>query len=164
MANLIAIAYDDEATARQVMDALAHLQAEDSIDLEDMVMATHDDKGKVKLHQPSPATMRAAGGALWGGVIGRLFLAPFLGMALGSAAGIGGAQMTDIGVADDFFKELGEKLQSGGAAVIVLEHQATPDKVLDEVGKYGGHVVQSSLSHEREAELQAALDARAATA
>jgi len=164
MSNVIAIAYDEEPTAREVMNGLARLQAEHSIELEDMVMATHDDKGKIKLHQPSTAAMGAAGGALWGGLIGLLFLAPLLGMAVGAAAGAAGGAMTDVGIDDNFLKELGGKLQGGGAAVIVLVRQATPDKVLDEIGKYGGHVLQTSLSNEREAELQAALDARSATA
>jgi hypothetical protein len=34
---------------------------------------------------------------------------------------------------------------------------ATPDKVVAEIAKYGGTVLQSSLSHEDEAKLQAAL-------
>jgi uncharacterized membrane protein len=165
MSNLVAIAYDDEATARNVAEALAQLQADHSIELEDMVVVSRDEKGKVKLHQ----TLRtvgagAAGGAVWGGLLGLLFLAPLLGMAVGAAAGAGGGALTDVGVDDDFLKELGRRLDAGHAAVIVLVRRATPDKVLGEIGHFGGHVLQSSLSGEREADLQAALDRKGAPA
>jgi uncharacterized membrane protein len=58
-------------------------------------------------------------------------------------------------------KKLGDELPVGGAAVFVLVREATRDKVVPEVSKYGGHVMQSSLSNEQEAQLQRALDARA---
>jgi uncharacterized membrane protein len=67
-------------------------------------------------------------------------------------------------VDDNFMKELGSRLGEGNAAVIILVRRATPDKVLAQVGRYGGHVLQTSLSNEREAELQAALDRRGAPA
>ncbi len=51
-----------------------------------------------------------------------------------------------------------------GAAVFVLVREATRDKVVPEVSKYGGHVIQSSLSNEQEAQLQQALDARGVAA
>lgn len=159
--TLVAIAYEDKATAHEVMVALERLQNEHLIELEDAVVATRDKDGKVKLEQPSTAAAGAAGGALWGGLIGLLFLAPLLGMAIGAATGAAAGAVTDVGVDDDFMKELGAKLNEGGAAVIVLVRQVTRDKVLDEIGQYGGHVLQSSLSHEREADLQAALDRRA---
>jgi uncharacterized membrane protein len=163
MSNLVAIAYDDEATAQEVMAGLARLQTEHAIELEDAVLATRDADGKVKLHQPSTAAAGAAGGALWGGLIGLLFLAPLLGMAIGAASGAAAGALTDVGVDDNFVKELGGKLHEGNAAVIILVRRATPDKVLAEIGHYGGHVLQTSLSDEREAELQAALDRRGAT-
>jgi uncharacterized membrane protein len=65
--------------------------------------------------------------------------------------------MTDVGVDDKFMKELGEKLQPGGAAVFVLVSQSTPDKVLPRISQYGGEVIHSSLSEQAEETLQEAL-------
>src|SRR4051812_49661860 len=88
MSNLVAIAYPDVQTAETVRSTLGQLQTEKLIELEDMVVVTRNDKGKVKLHQSiSTGGAGAAGGALWGGLIGLLFLAPLLGMAVGAAAG-----------------------------------------------------------------------------
>jgi uncharacterized membrane protein len=127
-----------------------------------MVVVTRDDSGKVKLHQGiSTAGAGAAGGALWGGLIGLLFLAPLLGMAVGAASGGLAGKVSDVGVDDNFMKELGSKLEGGTAALIVLVRASTPDKVLPRIQQFGGHVIQSSLSNEREEELRAALDAPA---
>jgi len=164
MANLVAIAYDDLGTAKQVMGTVSDLVKEHSLTLEDAVIVEAKEDGKIKLHQPSMAGAGAAGGALWGGLIGLIFLMPFFGMAIGAAAGAAGGAMSDYGIDDNFMKELGEKLQPGNAAVFVLVQEATRDKVVPEVAKYGGTVIQSSLSNEQQAQLQEALDAHGATA
>jgi uncharacterized membrane protein len=87
-----------------------------------------------------------------------LFLAPLLGMAAGMAGGALGGKFSDYGIDDQFMKDLGAQFQPGGSAVFVLVTKATQDKVLDEVGKYGGKVLRTSLSREAEANLQTALD------
>jgi uncharacterized membrane protein len=165
MANLIAVAYPDEATAKEVLATLARLQTEHSIELEDAVVVTRDADGKVKLHQSTKtAAAGATGGALWGGLIGLIFLAPLLGMAVGAAAGGAAGALTDVGVDDRFLKELGEKLGPGRAALIVLVHRSTPDKVIPEISRFGGEVIQSSLSDEAEQRLREALESRHAAA
>ena len=164
MANLVAIAYDDVDQAQQVTETLGHLMKEHSIELEDVVIVEHRADGKIKLHQPSMAGMGAAGGALWGGLIGLIFFMPLFGMAIGAASGAAAGALGDRGIDDDFMKELGDKLPEGGAAVFVLVREATADKVVPELAKFGGHVIQSSLSNEQEAALQEALDRRGAAA
>ncbi len=160
MSDLIAVTYPDEATAQQVRDTLIQLQRGHVIQLADVVVVTKNDKGKVKLHQVrSSVGLGAAGGALWGTLIGMLFFAPLLGAAVGAASGAAAGAVTDLGVDDNFMRNLGEKLTPGAAAVIALVVQSTPDKVLPEIAKFGGHVLQTSLSNEAEQQLQEALDA-----
>src|SRR5918992_1913948 len=121
MSDLIAVAYDDRATAEKVRDELAQLTREHVIEIEDAVVAERRDDGKIKLHQTlNPAGAGAAGGALWGGLIGLIFLAPLLGAAVGAAVGGASGALTDIGVDDNFMRELGQSLPEGGAALIVL--------------------------------------------
>ena len=158
MSNLVAIAYPDVDTAHQVMTTLGDLQIERSLELEDAVIVTREEGGKVKLHQARSTTgAGAAGGALWGGLIGLLFLAPLLGMAVGAASGALTGKLTDVGVDDSFLKELGERIEPGMAAVIVLVRRSTPDKVIPEIQQYGGTVLQSSLDNDAETRLQEAL-------
>jgi uncharacterized membrane protein len=161
--NLVAVAYDDVETAKEVMSALNDLTVEHAITLEDAVVVERRPDGKVKLHQSAkPGAVGAAGGAMWGGLIGLLFLAPFLGMAVGAASGGAAGAMADVGVDDKFMKELGQKLEPGSAALFVLVRDSTPDKVLPRISPYGGHVLHSSLSDDAEGQLQEALSARTA--
>ena len=164
MSDLIAVAYHDRVTAERVRDELAQLTREHVIEIDDAVVVTRDEKGKVKLHQTvNPAGAGAAGGALWGGLIGLIFLAPLLGAAIGAVAGGAVGAVTDLGVDDDFMRELGANLPEGGAALFVLVRQVTPDKVLPRISKYGGRVIQSSLSTDAEQKLQEALSATPAS-
>ena len=164
MANLVAIAYDDLGQARKVMETVGGLVKEHSLELEDAVIVEREQDGKIKLHQPSLGGLGAASGALWGGLIGLLFLAPLVGMAVGAAAGGAAGAASDYGIDDKFMKELGDKLEPGSAAVFVLVRESTRDKVVPEIARFGGHVVQSSLSNEQETALQEALDKRGASA
>src|SRR4051794_20064599 len=165
MSNLVAIAYPDRDTAEQVRRTLAEMQKEHIIELDDMVVVTRAEGGKVKLHQSASLTgAGAAGGALWGGLIGLLFLAPLVGMAVGAAAGAAGGAASDVGVDDRFMKDLGTSLKEGGAAVIVLVRRSTPDKVLPRISEYGGQVLQTSLAQEQEENLRHALGETAPSA
>ena len=89
-----------------------------------------------------------------------IFFMPLFGMAIGGATGAAAGAASDVGVDDKFMKELGEKLQPGGAAVFVLVSQSTPDKVLPRISQYGGEVIHSSLSEHAEETLQEALARR----
>lgn len=160
MSDLIAVAYPDKETAETVRQRLAQLTLEHAIELEDAVIVDRDENGRVKLHQMHrPAMAGAAGGALWGGLIGLLFLAPLFGMVIGAAAGGASGALVDVGVNDQFMKELGQKLPVGGAALIVLVRKVTPDKVLPEISQYGGDIIQTSLDDESEARLREVLEA-----
>jgi len=163
MSNLVAIAYPDEETAKSAASTLVQLQKEHNIELDDLAVLVRRQDGKIKLKQSfSPTATGAAGGMLWGGLIGLLFLAPIVGMAIGGAAGAAGGALTDVGVDDKFMKELGDKLQPGNAALFVLVRSATPEKVVPRIREYGGEVLQTSLAPEREEELREALREQAA--
>jgi uncharacterized membrane protein len=158
--TLIAVAYDDLQTANDVVGTLHDLSKEKAIVLDDLVVVERQDDGKVKLHQTNRHIGKDAGaGALWGGLIGLLFLAPAVGAAIGAAAGGGVSAWGDLGVDDDFMRKLGENLKPGGAAVVALVADSTPEKVRPRISRYGGELIHTSLSDEAENELRAALAA-----
>ena len=160
MTNLVVIAFDDMLKAEEMRLKLLKMQKEYLVDLEDAAIAVKDDNGKVKLHQIHNLTASGAlSGGFWGALIGLIFLNPLLGMAAGAAAGAVGGALADIGVDDNFMKELATGFKNGSSALFVLVRKATPDKVLEELEGCGGKIIRTSLSHEEEAKLQAALDA-----
>ena len=124
------------------------------------MIATKDKDGKVKLHQiHSTVKAGAVSGGFWGALIGLIFLNPLLGMAIGAAGGAASRALTDVGINDQFMKELAENLKPNSSALFVLVRKANPERVLEELKGTGGKILKTSLSHEDEAKLQAALDA-----
>jgi uncharacterized membrane protein len=158
MSTLIAVAYPDADTAEQVRDELILAAKERLIVLEDAVVVEHRPDGKVKLRQATnPAAAAGGRGALWGGFIGLLFLVPLLGMAVGAASGAVAGKMTDDGVDDEFMRQLVTSIPPGGAALVVLGHTPSRDKVIERVRPFGGTLLQTSLSPDDEERLRHAL-------
>ncbi len=158
MATLVAIAYPNKDQALEVRRVLGRLQKEYLVDLVDAVVVTRDDKGKVHLDQAVPlAGISAVNGALWGMLIGLLFFVPLLGAAVGAAGGAIAGKLSDYGIDDKFMRELGEKIQPNTSALFVLARGGVPERVLPEIGKYGGTVLHTSLPPETEEQLRAAL-------
>ena len=165
MSELIVIGFDDEFKAEELRLNLLKMQKEYLIDLEDAVVAVKKEDGKIKLNQMHDLTTAGAtGGGFWGLLIGTLFLSPLLGAAIGAATGAASGALSDIGIDDEFMKELAATLTPGVSALFVLVRKVTPDKVLEEVKGFGGKVLKTSLTGEKEAVLQAALDAAKADA
>ncbi|HEY7346800.1 MAG TPA: DUF1269 domain-containing protein [Ktedonobacterales bacterium] len=159
MSNLIAITYPDEYRAAEVMATLRRLSGAYLIDLEDAVYVTKDAQSKIKLYQSRNLTGEAAGaGALWGALIGLIFFMPIAGAAIGAGMGALAGKFSDYGIDDNFVKQLGQNMPPNSSAIFVLVRKATPDKVLPEVSKYGGTIIQTSLPKEAEERLQAALE------
>ena len=160
MSTLIVVGYSDQFKAEEIRLKLIRLQREHLIDLEDAVVAVKDANGKVRLHQAVNLTAAGAvSGGFWGSLIGLIFLNPLLGLAVGATAGAVSGALSDIGIDDNFMKELAATMTPASSALFVLVRQATPDKVLEEIKGTGGKVLKTSLSHDDEAKLQAALDA-----
>jgi len=160
MSTLVVIEYDDQFKAEEIRLSLMKMQKDYLIDLGDAVVAVKDQRGKVRLHQAvNLTTAGALRGGFWGALIGLIFLNPLLGLALGATAGAVGGALTDVGISDKFMKDLAATMKPGSSTLFVLVRKVTPDKVLDELKGTGGTVLKTSLSHEDEAKLQAALNA-----
>jgi uncharacterized membrane protein len=158
MATFVMIDYENELKAEEVRLALLKMQKQYLIDLADAVVVVRDDKGKVRLRQMYNLTAAgAASGGFWGALIGLIFLNPLFGFAIGAAAGAVSGALRDVGIDDNFMKELGSTLKPGTAALCVLIRQMTSDKVVEEIQKFGGTLIKTNLCHENEAKLREAL-------
>lgn len=159
MSDLIVIAYDDIHQAEEMRMKLVKMQNEYLIDMEDAVCATKDGDGKVKLHQAINLTaFGALQGSLLGGLVGMLLLNPLFGMAIGGAAGALSGATTDLGINDDFMKELAATLKPNSSALFILVRKVTMDKVLPQLEGTGGKIIKTSLPNMDEDKLQATLD------
>ena len=167
MSTLVAVVFNDESTAFEVRAALAKMQKQYLLEMEDAVVVTRDPNGKTKLHQAVSLTgAGAVSGGFWGMLIGLLFLNPLLGAAIGAGAGAMAAKFQDLGLDDKMMRGVGDSLKPGTSALFVLLKKITADKVLEGlkpfVGK--GKVFQTSLSKDDEKTLREALETPATPA
>lgn len=161
MSDLIVVAFDNEATGFELRAELVKMQKEYLLELEDVVVATRSSENDIKLHQAMNMTAAGAvGGGFWGTLVGVLFLNPLLGAAVGAASGAIAGRFTDVGINDDFMKDVGKAIVPGGSAVFILVRKMTADKVLARLEAFhkSGRVLQSSLSDADEARLREAFD------
>ncbi len=157
MSDLIVIGFSDQFKADEVLLDLRKLEREHLIDLEDAVIVVRNKDGKVKVKQTQELVASGAlSGGFWGLLIGMIFLEPLLGL-FGAAMGALSGALTDIGIDDNFIRELGNTIEPGTSAIFVLVRKSTPDKVLEDLSKFEGKVLQTSLSHADEDKLQAVL-------
>jgi uncharacterized membrane protein len=166
MSNLVVLGFDGFHTADEVLNKLRSLQKEYLIDLEDACVVERDASGKVFINQAVNLTAvgAAAGGsrgALWGTLVGLLFLNPLAGMAIGAVTGAGigalSGSLSDYGIRDDFVKKLAETIPPGSSALFILFRSVTEDKVLAEIEPYKPRVLKTSLSNESEQRLKTVL-------
>ena len=162
MSDLIVVGFKDEFKADEVMSELRRLQSEYLIDLEDAAIVIRNQEGKVKIKQAQELVATGAlSGGYWGVLLSVLFLNPIFTL-VGAAAGALSGALSDIGINDDFMRDLGSTIEPGTSAIFVLIRKSTPDRVLENLSKCEGKVLRTSLSKEDEAKLQAALTKREA--
>ena len=166
MAELVVIGFDTQEEADRVLTELHRLQKEYLIDLNDAVVAVRSDDGKVRLKQSVGLVgLGAASGGLsgifWGTLVGLLFLNPLAGLTLGGVIGAGSGAvagaLTDYGIDDNFIRSLAETLPPGSSALFVLVRKVQPEKVLEEISRFNGRILRTSLSPEQERRLSEAL-------
>jgi uncharacterized membrane protein len=107
-----------------------------------------------KTRQTNQLTAASAmGGAFWGLLFGLIFFVPFLGMAVGAATGALAGSMADVGIDDDFIKQVRDQVQPGTSALFLLTSDAVQDKVRDAFKGMHMELIQTNLSSEEEARL-----------
>jgi uncharacterized membrane protein len=159
MATLSVLKFNDPNGADRVLIALQGLQERQMITLEDAAVVSWPQgnrKPKTReLH--SMAGVGAMSGAFWGFLFGLIFFVPFLGAAIGAGMGALSGSMTDVGIDEDFIKQVREKVTEGTSALFALTSGATaPDKVIDELKQYDFEIISTNLPEEQENKLREA--------
>jgi uncharacterized membrane protein len=159
MATLSVLKFNDPNGADRVLIALQGLQEREMITLEDAAVVSWPQGNKKpktrELH--SAGSAGAMGGAFWGFLFGLIFFVPFLGAAIGAGMGALTGSMADVGIDDDFIKQVREKVTEGTSALFALTSGATaPDKVVDELRQYDFEIISTNLPEEQEQKLREA--------
>jgi uncharacterized membrane protein len=164
MSNLFVVTFDNEQGADRLLTALSDWQKQNLIKVEDAAVLIRKQDGKPKIKQArSLVGAGALGGAFWGMLIGLLFLAPWLGLAIGAGMGALGGKMAGTGIDKKFIDEVSNAIQPGNSALFAYTSQGVPDKILPQLKQFNGKLIQTSLSNEQEAQVRAAFGAEEMT-
>jgi uncharacterized membrane protein len=158
MSELIILGYDDHDTAKRAYEQVQTLQRDYIVELNGLALVTVDAEGKNHVETPSKIVgVSAASGALWGTLLGILFLVPVVGLLVGGALGALFGSLDKSGIDNAFRQRVQSMLTPGKAAVVVMASKITEDKFASAMQPYGGQVLQTSLSEADERELAAEL-------
>ena len=159
MATLSVLKFNDPNGADRVLLALQGLQEQQLITLEDAAVVSWPQGNKKpttrQLHGMAGAG--ALGGAFWGFLFGLIFFVPFLGAAIGAGMGGLSGSMADVGIDDDFIKQVRDKVTEGTSALFALTSGASaPERVIDELRQYDFEIISTNLPEEQEKKLREA--------
>lgn len=151
MSELIIIGYEDHRTADRAFARVEQLQRDFVVDLAGLAVVRVDEDGKKHVDTAAPPRgTSTASGALWGMLVGILFLVPGLGALVGGAMGALSGKLARSGIDRAFRERVDGLLQPGGAAIVVMTRKLTEDKFSAAMGEFGGTVLQTSLSDDDE--------------
>src|SRR6186713_671244 len=115
MATLTVWKFDTAEGADQALDTLRRLDNDQLLDLIDGAVVSFPEgakKPKTRQLNVTPGKSALTGG-FWGLLFGLIFFVPVLGLALGAGLGALTASLSDIGIDDDFIKEVRETVTPG---------------------------------------------------
>ena len=158
--RLLAIEFDEPLLAQEALLAALRLAAKDAVHLDDAAIVVKDGRGKVRIHQTKDisTTQGAATGTWFGLVGGLLFMAPFIGAAIGAAVGGIWAKLRDIGIDDDEMKRWGERLEPGRAALFLLVDVLAPTTLIREMRRFNGSLLHHTLDDDLASAIADSLD------
>lgn len=161
MATLVGLVYPDLDTARAAQTTALGLEQAGFLRILDYTIVEQDGDKLKTVDKPHPVRNGALLGAVFGGVVGTFLFMPVLGAAAGAALGGGigkSTQSSGQGDIEELSKQIGEELQPGGAAFIMLGATEGPERIIHDMSRHGGKLVSGDISDDRVAEIQAQID------
>ena len=145
---LYAAVYDDIADAEADYEAVFDLHAAGAIGTFDSAVIEKDEDGKVHVHKTEKPTQHGAWtGAGVGALVGIIFPPALLGSAIVGAGAGGLIGHLRGGVSRDDLKELGDALEEGNAAVIVIGESKIEEQ-LEQATKRANKLIEKELDAE----------------
>jgi uncharacterized membrane protein len=155
LATLSVLKFDDPGGAYGALIALQGLQERGVITLEDAtVLSWPEGNNKPKASQlHGTSDVGAISDAFWGFLIGAIFFVPSLGVGVGALS----SPLAEVGIDDDFVREVREKVREGTSALFALTSGLTAlEEVVEELERYDLEIISTSLPEEQEGRLREA--------
>jgi uncharacterized membrane protein len=146
---LIAVAYPDEDWAVRVITALHGMQRVPPTDLDDAVYFTRDSSGQIALCGQPNGIIECSG--IWWGLV-RMMIESLA----GGVAALH-ALLNELGFDVSFVNRITAMLRPDWSTILVFVRHTPGDKLLPELSKYGGIVLQTPVCGELEANIYRAM-------
>jgi uncharacterized membrane protein len=157
---LYAAVYDEIADAEADYEAVFDLHAAGAIGTFDSAVIRKDEDGKVRVTKTEKPTQHGAWtGAAVGALVGILFPPAIIGSAIVGAGAGGLAGHLSRGISRGDLKDLGDGLEEGSAAVIVLGESKIEEQ-LEKATKRARKLIEKQVDADAE-ELERQIDAAA---
>lgn len=143
-----------------MISRLEDLQKMQMIEIEDAaVVSWPQGKRKPRTRQLNHlAGLGAMDGAFWGFLFGLIFFVPLFGAAMGAAIGGLSGSMADVGINDDFIKQVRDNVTEGTSALFLLSSDAVMDRVKEAVEGIDFEIISTNLPQEEEDKLREAFE------
>jgi uncharacterized membrane protein len=158
MATMTVWKFESASGAENALELLERLQKEALVQVDDAAYVYWPEgRRRPKTEQLHSLTGAGAlGGSFWGLLFGLIFFVPLLGLAVGAAMGAMAGSMSDVGIDDDFIRDVREKVTPGTSALFVMTSNAVAERVLEQFRSTGASLISTNLSAEQEARLREA--------
>lgn len=161
MNELLVFCFNDEYEADMVRTELLKLRRDHLVDLEDAIVATRNKEGNIRLrvihHFSTSGVVGGGMGTILGLIVGSILLDPIFEYVLHEGGtDVSKRMLAEIGISKNFIKELASKMRRVSSALFVLALKSDPDKILEDLKPFKGHVLRASLSQD-EATIKAVL-------
>jgi uncharacterized membrane protein len=157
--QMIALGFEGQIAANEVLDKAVSWQDHGIIKLEDAVVASRGYDDRVSIHQTKTLTGKYAlkGGGI-GLLAGLLLGGPVGGLVVGAAAGAVTGKRKDIGIDDHIIKDVSNELRPDTSVLFLMGKSLDPKRLNAELRALDALVITTSLSEEQHADLKKLLE------
>ena len=148
MSELIVFAFENETGAKELETGLVTAQADQGLRVNDAALVVRLEDGRPVLNHAVNLVGRGSlGGIFWGFILALVFWTKWWGLSVGGALG-------DLGLDDEFVKEVGESVEKGHSALLILVEDGMVAAALNKAVDYNPKVMRTTFSKEDEKVLQ----------
>ena len=158
-AHLWAIGYDDMDRAEQVRAEATRLGEKHRLILLDTAVAIRYPDGMITLNGEPVVSIPYFRGHSFAGFLTGLALGapPLTGSVAGALAGAGHRTVADVGIGDDFVREVQALMKPGTSTLFILDQDADMPALLNDIRGLGGTVLSTNVDVKRARLIQSTL-------
>jgi uncharacterized membrane protein len=152
--------FDGPYDAEKARLELRMMEKDELVDLQESVVLVRDNNGEIHFHHSQHFTLPLSlGGGFVGTLVGLMILNPvvaLIGGISGTALGALLGALKEVGIEEDFMKDLADEMRPGSSSLFIVTRKGDPQKIMEALKPYDGKILCNALYHQNESKLKAA--------